>query len=254
MRKRNVITQQHNKMSTQINHDNFSIDINPFEEFDEYEEEYPDHSNSYNLSSKQLNNCQITNPPPFIRNNIPRESPLSNNNATEGNAAFLQKLATHTKQEVNTIDTTPPFARKKPTKGDTKYITNSYIKPLFLLDPITREIVSPNTSRYQEIYNILQNSHVGNQREFYNKYRSSLTDIFKWRKSGLTTLEQLYLLVLTKRFDKQELVGWKLKYYKAFEEFMEHNFPICSICHIPKMGPMCIDKPWIHPLYIRLNY
>ena len=241
-------------MSTQPDYNNSSFEIDPFEEFDDYEEEYPSHFNGYNLSSKQLNNCQITNPPQFIRNNIPKESPLSNNNPTEGNVAFLQKLATHVKQDVNTLDITPPFARKKPTKGDTEYITNSLNQPLFLLDPVAREIVQPNTSRYQEIYHILQNSHVGDQREFYNKYRCSLSTIFQWRKSGLSTLDQLYLLVLVKRFDEQDLVGWKLKYYKAFEEFMEHNFPICSICHIPKMGSMCIDKPWIHPLYICLDY
>ena len=49
-------------MSTQLDYNNFSIEIDPFEEFDDYEEEYPSHSNGYNLSSKQLNNCQITNP------------------------------------------------------------------------------------------------------------------------------------------------------------------------------------------------
>ena len=80
--------------------------------------------------------------------------------------AFLQKLATHVRQNVDALNITPPFARKKPIKGDIKYITNSLNQPLFLLNPIAREIVQPNSSRYQEIYNTLQNSHVRDQREF----------------------------------------------------------------------------------------
>ncbi len=54
---------------------------------------------------------------------------------------------------------THPIKLKTPCLNEnSKYITNVYELPIFLLDPIARELVQPNTHRYKEIYLLLQDS------------------------------------------------------------------------------------------------
>jgi len=147
---------------------------------------------------------------------------------------------------------THPVKPKTPCLSkNSEYITNTFNPPIFLLDSITRELVQPNTHRYKEIYLLLQDSHVENQRIFYETHKEHLTDIYKWKKAPIPPVEQLYLLVLVERFDKNQLVDWKLRWYNAFKETMDKEFPICTICGIPKIGSMCREKEWKHPLYVR---
>jgi len=137
-------------------------------------------------------------------------------------------------------------------KNNSKYITNMLKQPIFLLDPIARELVQPNTHHYQEIYLLLQDSHVKDQRIFYKTHKSHMGDVYKWKKAPIPPIEQLYLLVLVESFNKELLVDWKLRWYNAFKETMDKEFPICAICGIPKIGAMCREKEWKHPLYVCL--
>src|SRR5258706_1110605 len=135
---------------------------------------------------------------------------------------------------------THPVKPKTPCLSkNSKYIMNIFNPPIFLLNSIARELVQPNTHHYKEIYLLLQDSHVENQRIFYETHKEHPTDIYKWKKAPIPPVEQLYLLVLVKRFDKNQLVDWKLRWYNAFKETMDKEFPICTICGIPKIGSMC---------------
>src|SRR5258706_7921152 len=93
-------------------------------------------------------------------------------------------------------------------------------------------------------------THVKDQRIFYETHKSHLVNVYKWKKALIPPVEQLYLLVLVERFNKELLVDWKLRWYNAFKETMDKEFPICTICSIPKIGAMCRDKEWKHPLYV----
>ncbi len=146
---------------------------------------------------------------------------------------------------------THPIKPKTPCLNkNSKYIMNTYEQPIFLLDPIARELVQPDTHWYKEIYLLLQDSHVKDQRIFYETHKSHLVNVYKWKKAPIPPVEQLYLLVLVERFNKESLVDWKLRWYNAFKETMDKEFPICTICSIPRIRAMCREKEWKHPIYV----
>ena len=222
------------------------------------------YDNGYGLSSKQLNNCQITDPDRKVFIPKPVATTPTQTEDTQLRQQVLKMMENIQYEEPRFV----PFKfkgtenqkheeiekRKETTKGDIEYITNTPSQPLFLLDLANREIVSPlDKTRYQTIYYIMQNQHVSNQREFYDKYKDRLQDFFKWRETDISYLEQLYLLVLTKRFNEEELTDWRATWYNGFKEYMDSNFPVCAICGVPNIGKMCNDKEWNHPLYVRFH-
>ena len=79
--------------------------------------------------------------------------------------------------------------------------------------------------------------------------------LFNWRRIPVIRLEQFYMLILIKRFDKEKLKDWKLDWYNAFQSYAKDHFEICTICGLPKIGRMCNDKDWNwkHPIYIRFE-
>jgi len=122
--------------------------------------------------------------------------------------------------------------------------------PEFILDNTLQSILTPGNEHYPEVYLMLQDQHVAQQRELYNKHRDSLQHFYKWREIEIPKYYHFYLLVLMERFEKDLMPPWAIIWLNAYKTWCGNRVGICTICGIMAMGDMCGGSENPNPIYL----
>ena len=97
---------------------------------------------------------------------------------------------------------------------------------------------------------MLQDSHVAEQRQFYDAHKDKCSDFWEWNDLPLDNQQQVYMLVLKERFDSTEMKKWEIDWFEGFKSYLEKHYTICPICGIYSLGEMCGGKKKVLPYAI----
>ena len=122
--------------------------------------------------------------------------------------------------------------------------------PELIFDSASQSLITPANKRYPEVYLMLQDQHVSQQREFYNKHKDSLHQFYTWRELDISRYLQIYLLVLMERFEKDLMPSWAITWLDSFKIWYNQRFYNCTICGILPMGDMCGGTNNKNPIYL----